>query len=125
MSAKIGFNLLNVEAVLELTGVGGGSGEAIALGPGTSFRLNQLIEAAAGRLGVEVTTRGTDPHFGLPTSIGHGTRDALSAFISWDGSDQLAHLPLDEPTRIEPEKMEELGKTLALVLTVLSREAEY
>jgi ABC-type dipeptide/oligopeptide/nickel transport system permease subunit len=125
MSAKIGFNLLNVEAVLELTGVGGGSGEAIALGAGTSFRLTQLIEAAAGRVGAEVTTRGTDPHFGLPTSIGHGTRDALSAFISWDGSDQLAHLPLDDPARIEPEKMEEIGETLALVLTVLSREAEY
>jgi hypothetical protein len=125
MSAKIGFNLLNVEAVLELTGVGGGSGEAISLGAGTSFRLTQLIEAAASRMGVRVTTRGTDPHFGLPTSIGHGTRDALSAFISWDGSDQLAHLPIDDLSRVESEKMEDLGRTLALVLTVLSREVEY
>jgi ABC-type dipeptide/oligopeptide/nickel transport system permease component len=125
MSAKVGFYLLNVEAVLELSGVGGGRGEAIALGSGTSFRLTQLIEAAAGRVGVDVTTRGQDPHFGLPTSIGFGDRAALSAFISWDGSDEQAHLPSDNLANLEPEEMESLGKTLALVLTVLSREAEY
>jgi ABC-type dipeptide/oligopeptide/nickel transport system permease component len=125
MSAKLGFNLLNVEAVLELTGVGGGSGDAIALGSGTSFRLTRLIEAAARRTGVDVTTRGRDPHFGLPARIGFGERDALSAYISWDGSDEFAHLADDTVDKLEPEKMESLGETLALVLTVLSREAEY
>jgi hypothetical protein len=125
MSAKVGFNRLHVEAVLELTGVGGGRGEAIALGPGTSYRLAQLIEAAGRRTGVAVTTRGRDPHFGLPTAPGHGERDALSAYISWDGSDALAHLPTDDLSRIEPTKLEDVGRTLSLVLTVLSRETEY
>ena len=125
MAAKVGFYQLNVEAVLELSGVGGGSGEAIALGSGTSFRLTRLIEAAAGRLGVEVTTRGTDPHVGLPTGIGFGGREALTALVSWDGSNELAHLPDDNLANLEPEKMESLGKVMSLVLTVLSREAEY
>jgi peptide/nickel transport system permease protein len=125
MGAKVGFNLLNVEAVLELSGVGGGRGNAIALGSGTSFRLTRLIEAAAGRVGVDVTTRGQDPHFGLPARIGFGERDALSAYVSWDGSKELAHLPQDNLANLEPDKMESLGKTLALVLTVLSRETDY
>jgi hypothetical protein len=125
MAAKVGFHRLNVEAVLEVTGVGGGSGNAIALGPGTSFRLSRLIEAAASRTGTKVTTRGRDPHFGLPTVVGYGDREALSAFISWDGADQFAHLPEDDVAHLEPDKMESLGKTLALALTVLSREAQY
>jgi hypothetical protein len=125
MSAKVGFHRLNVESVLELTGVGGGSGEAIALGSGTSFRLTRLIESAAGRVGVDVTTRGRDPHFGLPTRIGFGDRSALTALISWDGSDALAHLADDNLANLEPEKLESLGETLTLVLTVLSRETEY
>lgn len=125
MSAKTGFNLLNVEAVIELTGVGGGSGEAIALGKGTSFRLTNLIESAADRMGVAVTTRGRDPHFGLPTRFGFGDREALSAFVSWDGSDEVAHRPEDDLDHLEPGKIEALGKTMSLVLTVLSREVNY
>ncbi len=125
MSAKIGFNLLNVEAVIELSGVGGGSGQAIALGQGTSFRLTRLIEAAAAKTGVSVTTRGTDPHFGLPRAIGFGQRDALSAYVSWDGSDQGVHLPTDTVANLDPEAIDSVGRTMSLVLTVLSRETEY
>jgi len=125
MGAKIGFDQLNVEAVLELSGVGGGSGDTIAIGPGTSFRLSRLIEAAARRMGVSVTTRGKGPHYGLPTSTGFAERKALSAFLTWDGSDAYSHTVDDTLANIEPEKLEALGRTMALVLTVLSRERTY
>lgn len=125
MSAKIGFNLLNVEAVIELSGVGGGTGNAIAMGQGTSYRLSRLLEAAAGKFGVRTTTRGTDAHFGLPKPIGYGQRDALSANTSWDGSDAIAHLPGDTLENIEPDKLRSVGETLSLFLTVLARETQY
>jgi hypothetical protein len=66
-----------------------------------------------------------DPHFGLPSRLGYGERDALSALVSWDGSNEVAHLPDDNVGNLEPEKMESLGKVMSLVLSVLSRETEY
>lgn len=126
MNAKIGFNSLTLEAVFELSGVGAGSGEAVAIGEGSSFRLIQLIQAAAGRMGVATTTRGRDPHYGLPVArAGFGGRSALSLYLSWDGSDRTAHTAGDTVEAIDPEKLRKLGQTAVLALTVVSREVEY
>ena len=99
MNAKPGFNLLSVENVIELSGVGAGGGKGIALGQGTSFSLVQLFQDAARRVGVPVTTRGRGPHHGLEARSGFGGRSALSAYVSWNGSDRTAHTP---PTRRRP-----------------------
>ncbi|HOQ97190.1 MAG TPA: ABC transporter permease subunit [Anaerolineae bacterium] len=125
MNAKGGFGMLRVEAVLELSSLGGGSGKAIALGQGTSFSLVQLFQDAAGRLRVPVTTRGRGPHFGQYTASGFGGRSALSAYVSWDGSDRLADTPADTPEAIEPDKLKRAGQTVLLVVHVLSRETNY
>jgi peptide/nickel transport system permease protein len=122
MNAKTGFSSLTVETVLELSGVAAGTGTRIALGEGSSYRLVKLIERAAGRVGVGVTTRGRGPHAGLPVEAGFGGRSALSAYISWDGSDVLAHTPLDDLSRIDPERLRKVGQTTALTLLMLSRE---
>lgn len=126
MNAKIGFSSLTLEAVFELSGVSAGSGEAIAIGEGSSFRLIQLIQAAAGRIGVATTTRGRDPHYGLPVArTGFGGRSALSLYLSWDGSDRTAHTAGDTLEMIDPEKLRKLGQTTVLALTVVSREVDY
>lgn len=120
-----GYNLLTVESVLELSGVGSGSGDAIFLGDGTSYRLMTLFEDAARKTNTRVTSRGRGPHFGTAVESGFGGRTALSAYISWDGSDQTAHSTEDTYENIDPVKLEKLGKTTTLVLTVLSREQDY
>ena len=125
MDAKIGFQSLAIEVVIELSGVGAGDGTGIALDQKSSFRLIQLFQEAAGRLGVETTTRGRGPHYGMPVEAGFGGRSALSAYLSWDGSDRLAHTPGDRVEAIEPETLEQVGQTTMLVLTVLSREVDY
>lgn len=125
MNTKTGFNRLRVESVLELNGVGGGSGEAVQLNSGTSFRLVQLFQSAAEKLNVPLTTRGRGPHFGIPTIFGFGGRSALTANVSWDGSDEYAHTPRDTVENLNPSQLEQLGELVALVLSVLSREAEY
>jgi peptide/nickel transport system permease protein len=125
MSAKIGFNTLTIEAVIELSGAGAGDGKGIALGQGSSFRMVQLFQAAAERMGVATTTRGRGPHFGLPSRVGFGGRSALSAYVSWDGSDRTAHTAQDTVETIRPEKMKQVGQTTLLALMVLARETNY
>jgi len=125
MNAKPGFGLLTVEAVIELSGVGAGDGQGIALGQGSSFRLTQLYKDAADRLGVATTTRGRGPHFDLPVRTPFGGRSAMTAYVSWDGADRLAHTAGDTVETISVDKLRQVGQTTLLVLTVLSREVEY
>jgi Zn-dependent M28 family amino/carboxypeptidase len=121
MNAKRGFHFLTAESVIELSGVGAGSGSGIALGSGTSFSLVQLFQEAAGRMGVSVTTRGRGPHFGMSTESGFGGRSALSAYVSWDGSDQTAHTAADAFQSIQADKVRSVGQTTLLVVSVLGR----
>jgi Zn-dependent M28 family amino/carboxypeptidase len=121
MNAKHGFNLLTVETVIELSGVGAGSGTGIALGPGTSFSLVQLFQDAASRVGVPVTTRGRGPHFGVDSPSGFGGRSALTAYVSWDGSDQAAHTAADTFEAIDLDKLRSVGQTTLLVVSVLGQ----
>jgi Peptidase family M28 len=125
MNAKLGFNTLTVESVLELSGVGGGDGKEIALGEGSSYRLVRLFQSAANRLGIATTTRGRGPHYGMPAPAGFGGRSAMTLYLSWDGSDRTTHTSQDTPDAIDPKKLEKVGKATALVLSVLSREAQY
>lgn len=125
MNAKVGFNQLTVEAVLELSGVGGGSGNEVALGQGSSFRLVNLFQSAGSTLGVPTTTRGRYPHTGFESLSGFGGRSALTAFISWNGSDRTAHTEQDSADNIDPAKLRATGEMTVLACTVLGREVNY
>lgn len=125
MGAKRGFDGLTVEAVIELSGVGAGSGAGLALDQDSSYRLIQVFEEAARRVGVEVTTRGRGPHAGRQAIMAFAGRSALSAYLSWDGSDALSHTPLDAPEQIDLEKLRKSGETAMLVLQLTSRELDY
>lgn len=125
MSSKTGFSVLEIEVVIELSGVGAGTGQAIALGQGSSFRLVQLFQDAAGRVGAATTTRGRDPHYGTIARRAFGGRSALSLYISWDGADALAHTAGDTIATIDAQKLEQVGRATSLGLLVLSREADY
>ena len=125
MGAAKGFNSLEVEAVLELAGVGAGSGDQLALGDGSSFRLVRLFQEIGGKIGVGVTNTGRTTHFGMPTIPPVGGREAASAYLSWDGSDASAHFATDSIAGIDLEKLRKAGQAASLSVFVLSREAEY
>jgi hypothetical protein len=80
MNAHHGFGLLNVEVVLELSGLGQGTGQGLAFDEYSSYRLVQLFQRAASRLGVATTTRGRGPHYGLAILPGFGERPGLSLY---------------------------------------------
>ena len=125
LNAKTGFYHLEIESVIELSGVAGGSGNVISINPGSSYRLVNVFEQSANTLGYAVTTRGRGPHFDWPIGTAFLDRTAMTASVSWDGSDQYAHTALDNLDHIDLQKMEKLGQTATLAVTVISREAEY
>ncbi len=125
LNARAGAGSLTVEAVVELSGVGYGTGSSIALGDDSSYRLVKLFQSAAKKYNDPVTTRGRNPHYGRVVGPGFGDRRALTLSISWDGSDDLAHTPRDVPQIIDPQKLTRIGRTTLLTLMVLCRETVY
>ena len=125
LNARPGASDLNVEVVFELTGVGYGTGEAVALGDDSSYRLVQLFQDAAKKYDVLTTTRGRSPHYGHESLPGLGGRSALTLSVSWDGSDALAHTPADTAAIIDPDKLRQVGRSSMLTLMVLARETSY
>jgi hypothetical protein len=125
LNARPGASSFTVEAVIELSGVGYGTGSSINLGNDSSYRLVKLFQAAGSRYNLATTTRGRNPHYGLPLPTAFGGRDAMTLSISWDGSDHLAHTPQDTFALIDPSKLDDIGRTTYLTLLVLSRETDY
>jgi aminopeptidase YwaD len=124
-NARPGGGSLTVTEVIELSGVGYGTGDSIALSEESSFRLVRLFQSAADKLSVPTTTRGRNPHYGREISFQFGERTALTLSVSWDGSDHLAHTVMDTPQIIDPEKLYDVGSTTTLVVFILSRETDY
>ena len=125
LNARPGASDFTVEAVIELSGVGFGTGNAIGLGNDSSYRLVNLFQEAATRYNLTTTTRGRNPHYGMPLPTAFGGRDAMTLSISWDGSDALVHTPRDTFEIIDPTKLYDIGRPAYLTLLVLSREIEY
>ncbi len=123
MNAKTGFTNLNVEGVIQLSGVAGGTGKGIAIDKGTSFRMATLVQKAAQKMGMSTTNRGRGPHFGISNESSGGA--AMDAFIHWDGSDALVHTKEDTFENIDQVKLRKTGQAITLVVTVLSRETNY
>ena len=125
LNARPGASELTVESVIELSGVGYGTGSVINLGNDSSYRLVKLFQEAASQYNLETTTRGRNPHYGMPLPTAFGGRDAMTLSVSWDGSDSLAHTPADTIDIIDPAKLYDIGRTTYLTILVLSRETEY
>jgi peptide/nickel transport system permease protein/oligopeptide transport system permease protein len=125
LNARQGADKLTVEAVVELSGVGYGTGSSIALQDGSSYRLVKLFQSAVEKYDDQTTTRGRNPHYGRENAPGFGERRALTLSISWDGSDNLAHTQSDMPQLIDPQKITRVGRTTLLTLMVLCRETDY
>lgn len=111
--------------LIELSGLGAGNGAGLAIGEGSSYRLTQIFQKAARRLGVATTTRGRGTHFGADDVSIFGGRDALSLYVSWNGANLTAHTPGDTWETIAPKKLKQAGEAVLLTLSVLSREVTY
>lgn len=112
--------------IVEISGVGAGSGKGISLGGDSSYRLVKLAQQAADRLNIPTTTRGRGPHYGIvPEAPVRLSRNVPSLYFSWDGADETAHTLEDNLLSLDSEKLTKSGQLITLILLVLSRELNY
>ena len=124
LRARLGFiGAYRIVAAVELTGVGAGSGETLLLKRSTSGRLTELFQEAGQRAGVPVNTKGEGVHDEWDT---HQPDARIPRIVlTWEGSGETAHTPLDAIEGIDSEKLYDTGRMASLALMVLCREQNY
>ena len=122
LAARPGFLEYRVTAVIEVRGVGAGSGQGLALSPASSYRAVQVLRQAARRQGVPTNTQGQVLH---STRVQTWYTRLPYAALSWQDSDQHEHQVTDTADSVNPQKLGRAGRVLALALMYMAGEARY
>ena len=129
LQARSGLSGLELEAIVQLRGVGGGSGRRLEISAGGSLRLAKLFESSARSMGAGVVRAKETIDISViyqdaDTSQQSG-QDAPVVRVFWEGWDQRSRLPTDTLENVSAENLEQAGRALALSLMVLGRETNY
>jgi ABC-type dipeptide/oligopeptide/nickel transport system permease subunit len=130
LKAKYGFaTSLEIEAVVYLRGVGGGSGNALSLSTEGSLRLGELFARAAQQNGLTVRRRDESIDLGViferaAVQVGGGEA-APYIVVNWQGYEDTSQLPTDTVEIVDPYKLDLVGRSLSLALMTIGRETVY
>jgi hypothetical protein len=129
LQAKQGFaTSFEIEAIVELRGLGAGQGDGLSLSTGGSLRLANLFETSARRMGISISRRKEPVDMSIifvDKSFQAGGQEAPSVGLGWQGWEATSRLPADTPETISADKLERAGRALALALMTLGRETQY
>jgi len=129
LQAKTGFaSTYDIEAVVDLRGLGAGNGDRLAISAGGSQRLSRLFEEAAGLNKVDITRIDDSVDFRLvfeDRNAQQGGQEAPRISLSWEGWHETSRTPDDTIETISEDKLDAAGETLSLALMILGRETEY
>jgi peptide/nickel transport system permease protein len=129
LRAKKGFSEnFEVEAVVNLRGLGAGTGEGVVISAGGSLRLADLLERAAGQMGVSSRRSGDPIDISIvfeEKELGEEGQKAPDVGLSWEEWEAMSRTPADTIASISRDKLEESGRTLSLALMILGRERQY
>jgi hypothetical protein len=129
LQSKLGFSTsFEVEAIVQLRGLGAGDGEGLVMSSGGSLRLANLLETAARQMGVAVERIGDDVDISVVFEQGSAFdsgEEAPSLGLSYAGWEASSRTALDTLENISVEKLEESGRVLSLALMILGRETQY
>ncbi|MFN2229921.1 MAG: ABC transporter permease subunit [Anaerolineae bacterium] len=119
---------LDVQAIVNLRGLGNGTGDALVYSALGSRRLSGLFERSARQMGTSARPQGG----GIDISIVYeeksrweGGQEAPEIRLNWEGWEATARQPTDTPETLSADKLERAGKAITLALMVLGREATY
>ena len=129
LQTKYGFSTaFDLEAVIELRGVGAGSGNAVLLSTRGSLRLVELFESSARRLGIPVKRAEDRVDLSVIFEEGDTFSPASEApFISmyWDEWWTIGGTVDDNIEMIDPEFLQKTGEVLSLGTMVIGHELNY
>ncbi len=131
LQAKTGFaSRFEPVAIVQLRGLGDGSGNRLEVSSAGSLRLADLFETSAKQSGVD-SVRSEEPidmsliYEEVSSGSDTGGKQAPVVRLFWEGWDETSRLPTDTPDQISEEKLEKAGRALAMALMALGREIEY
>jgi len=129
LKAKYGFSgSFDIEAVVEVRGVGTGQGGGLVISAGGSLRLADLFETAARRMGVRAQRAREPVDISVvfeEKSYREGGQEAPRVGLSWAGWEETSRLPTDTLENVSADRLGWAGRTLTLALMILGRETEY
>jgi peptide/nickel transport system permease protein len=129
LKARPALSKLELEAVIQLRGVGGGTGKRLEVAAGGSQRLAKLLQSSARHVGVRTTRAREDVDISViyreSGSSPQGGTDVPSVRLFWEGWEASSRMPADTLENVSAANLEQAGRTLAMALMVLGREREY
>jgi hypothetical protein len=129
LQAKTGFSEFQLQAIVQLRGVGGGSGDRLQISSGGSLRLADLFETSARQMGVRTIRADEAIDLGVvfedTVTGGESVQKAPVVHLYWEDWDENARLPSDTIDNISADNLEVTGRALAMALMILGREQNY
>ncbi len=128
LQAKTGFSTyLDLEAIIEIRGVGAGSGEAVMLSTQGSLRLVELFESSARKMRIPVSRAESLVDLSVlfeEGGVGQAT-EAPHIGVHWDEWWDTGGTLDDNMDTIDLEKLQQVGEALSLGVMVLGYELNY
>lgn len=129
LQTKYGFSQhFNVEAIVDLRGLGAGNGDTLQIAAGGSLRLANLLERSARRMGLKTSRVGDQIEMRVvfeDTSAFESGDEAPHVGLRWEGWDATARTSEDTLDKIQLEVLEKAGQAVSLFLMTLGRETMY
>jgi hypothetical protein len=129
LEAKKGFaENFDIEAVVDLRGVGAGEGNGLLISAGGSMRLADLLQQSANQMGVKAERGGEQVDISIvfeERSRQARGQEAPKVGIHWDGWEATSCQPQDTVANLSEEKLERAGRVVSLALMTLGRERQY
>ncbi len=129
LHARPGMPQFELEAIVQLRGVGTASGHKLEVSASGSLRLAEMFERVARQVGVK-STRAEES---IDISVVYDERsantddlqEAPTVRLAWQGWQEHARTPADTIENVSAENLEQAGRALAMALMILGRERDY
>lgn len=129
LDARYGFSsAFEIEAVVDLRGLGDGTGDRLSIVASGSRRLADLVEEAGRRTGVDTVRTGENVDLSTvfeERNLNADGQPAPQVGVTWEGWEATSRTVADSASSVSAETMEQAGRAVALALMTMGRESNY